>query len=153
MTPLPGVCPVLHARHCASIVEIKAGSFAGLKRFHAQIPVSITQKGLKCRYHCARVCVGGGCPGVFGAPVGVVHSVWQCQMEVCPRSACTRTPRAGRKSEEQRSAWPERCVRRLADRRAPEAVHFFFARRAGLKDTHAHGIHARLPERVRARIL
>lgn len=128
MTPLPGVCPVLHARHCASFVQIKAGRFAGLKRFHAQISVSIAQKGFKCSYHCARVCGWGEDVLVFWARQlggGGVHSVWQCQMEVCPLSACTRTPRAGRKSEEQHSAWPERCVRRLADRRAPEAFHFF----------------------------
>lgn len=68
----------------------------------------------------------------------------------CVYTHAPRVLEGNRKSH----AWPERCVRRLADRRAPEAVHFFyffFARRAGLKDTHAHGIHARLPERVRAR--
>lgn len=105
-----------------------------------------------------RVCVwGGGCPGVFGAPVvgGGVHSVWQCQMEVCPLSACTRTHPACWKEIGRATLRVAREVR-SASRGQTRAggspfFIFLFARRAGLKDTHAHGIHARLPERVRAR--
>lgn len=73
--------------------------------------------------------------------------MWQCQMEVCPLSACTRTPRAGRAT--LRVAGKVRSASR--GQTCAGGSPFFLARRAGLKDTHAHGIHARLPERVRAR--
>lgn len=107
------------------------------------------------KYLFFRACVFGGwwysC--VFGAPVGVVGGCtlcanvkWRCVR--CVRvHAPSRTP-IGRSDAQGCSS----CC--LATRRAAEAGFFLsvFVGRAGLKDTHAHGIHTRLLERVRARI-